>query len=235
MQKSEIWVDEAAHLLHIDGRAFPCDRDIEALALWKGHALLLSSDTDCLSLWDADGLIRTARVGVYPQDAAVQGDLAWVCGGADGRLYALELPGLLTAAELPLPGMAERLCLREGAAWVLTLLPEQEACTALLRVDLANSQSVEIARFAGLPGALAADDDGLWIGVSELVMHRPFTAGRADLTIEGFGLPRHIRVEQDAVWVVDPLEGLTARIVKTPAAAVEVLRESGTDGRRFSR
>ena len=235
MQQSEIWVDEAAHLLHIGGRAFPCDRDLEALALWKGHALLLSSDTDCLSLWDADGLIRTARVGVYPQDAAVQGDLAWVCGGADGRLYALELPGLHTAAEIPLPGMAERLCLRKGVAWVLTLLPEPEAYTALLRVDLASVQPVEMDRFAGLPGALAADGDGLWIGVSEVLMHRPFTADRADLTIEGFGLPRHIRVEEDAVWVSDPLEGLTARIVKTPQAAVEVLHRGGTEGRIFSR
>ena len=235
MQQSEIWVDEAAHLLHIGDRTFPCDRDIEALALWKGHALLLSSDTDCLSLWDADGLIRTARVGVYPQDAAVQGDLAWVCGGADGRLYALELPGLHAAAEIPLPGMAERLCLREGVAWVLTLLPEQEACAALLRVDLARAQSVEIARFAGLPGALAADEDGLWIGVSEVLMHRPFTADRADLTIEGFGLPRHIRVEEDAVWVSDPLEGLTARIVKAPRTAIEVLRRGETESRIFSR
>ena len=94
MQHAFFRVDNAAHLLHFGGRAFPCDREIVAARPWQGHALLLSADTDCLSLWDADGLIRTARVGVYPQDMALSAEAAWVCGGADGKLHVLTLPTL---------------------------------------------------------------------------------------------------------------------------------------------
>lgn len=200
------YVDNAAHRLYHAGRSFPCDREIEALALWHGHALLLSSDTDCLSLWDGDGLIRTARVGVYPQDMSVSDDTAYICGGADGRLHLLHLPDLSESAEYSLPGMPERVHVRAASAWVLTLLPEQEVCTALLQLDLSAGHSLEITRFAGIPGALTADDTGLWIGVSEQVLHLPYGTAKADMVVEGIGLARRILVENTGVWVEDSLE-----------------------------
>lgn len=167
MWQSDIRVDNETHLLHFAGHTFPCDRDVEAVQRWKEHALLLSSDTDCLSLWDEDGLVRLARVGVYPQDVAVSGDTAVVCGGADGRLHLLTLPDLFETAEHPLPGMPERICLQEDAAWVLTLMPEPEVHTMLLMVDLSTGHWTELRRFGGVPETITADEGGLWVVVSE--------------------------------------------------------------------
>lgn len=230
MQNADWWVDNAAHLLHHDGRAFPCDRDVEAMAVWNGHALLLSSDTDCLSIWDGEGLIRTARVGVYPQDVAVQGDTACVCGGADGRLHLLHLPELTETADFPLPGMPERVCILGESAYVMTLLADIEVETALMTLSLRTGEHVELARFAGLPGAICADESGLWVGVSEMVCHLPKEAGEPDLVIEGFGLVRHIDVQANGALVTDPVEGLIARI--TPNG-VTVLQRGDTGQNLF--
>ena len=170
MGESAWRVDNEAHLLHFGGRTFRCDRDIEASAGWKGHVLLLSSDTDCLSLWDGEGMIRTTRVGVYPQDVAVQGDAAYVCGGADGKLHVLSLPDLHTTAEFALPGMPERLCLWGSAAYVLTLLVEPDVHTVLLSVELDTGCWRDIARFEGIPEGVVADGSGLWVMLNEGVV-----------------------------------------------------------------
>lgn len=207
MRESGWWVDNAAHELHHGGCVFPCDRDVEAIAFWSGHALLLSSDTDCLSLWDTEGLVRTARVGVYPQDMAVLGDRALVCGGADGRIHLLDLPGLHHRASFPLPGMPERIALHDGRAYILTLLPEYEIQTALMSLDPAAPQAREITRFPGIPGALAADATGLWAAVSEMLAHIPYGASDADVVLRGFGLIQRIDVQADGIRLSDPLEG----------------------------
>lgn len=201
------WVDNGAHVLHLGGSCWPCDRDVEAVQVWRGQALLLSSDTDCLSLWDREGLVRTARVGVYPQDMAVQGELACVCGGADGRLHLLSLPELLPLADFTLPGMPERVCLQGDVAHVLALLTDPEVQTLLLTVGLAAGEYREIGRFPGLPGAITADDTGLWIGVSELVLHLPKGCDAPDMVVEGIGLARRIETETEGITVTDALNG----------------------------
>ena len=173
MGKSAWRVDNEKHLLHVGGRAFRCDRDVEALRRWKNHALLLSSDTDCLSLWDEEGLIRTARVGVYPQDVAVAEDTAVICGGADGMLHLLSLPDLFETAAYPAPGMPERLCLRGGSAYVLSLMPEPEVHTMLLAMELASGAWRELRRLAGIPEAITADETGLWTATSEGALRLP--------------------------------------------------------------
>ena len=174
MWQTDLRVDNDTHVLHFRGHDFPCDRDVEAVQHWEGHALLLSSDTDCLSLWDEEGLIRTARVGVYPQDVAVSGNTAVVCGGADGRLHLLSLPDLFETAAYPVPGMPERLCLRGDKALVLTLLPEPEVHTMLLTLDLVTGKWMELRRFSGIPEAITADERCLWVAVSEGAVRLPF-------------------------------------------------------------
>ncbi len=223
MQDLDLWVDNAAHSLHHGGRVFPCDRDIEALASWKGHALLLSSDTDCLSLWDSEGLIRTIRVGVYPQDMAVQDDTVCICGGADGRLHLLKLPDLHPSAEYPLPGMPERISIQGQSAYLLTLLAEHEVQTALLELELPTGRYRELARFPGLPGAICATEYGLWVAVSEMLMHLSPDAAQVHTVIEGFSLIRRLDAQGNAVLATDPLEGLCARVTKAPRPSVEVL------------
>ena len=163
--KREWWVDDAAHLLHFCGQVFPCDRDVEAALSWRGHALLLSSDTDSLSLWDSEGLVRLTRVGVYPQDMALRDDTAVVCGGADGKLHLLTLPDLHEAAAYPLPGMPERVCIHQGAAYVLTLLTEPEVHTMLLTLPPDGSQWTALERFAGIPDGLCVVNGAIQVSL----------------------------------------------------------------------
>ena len=216
-------VDNAAHLLLHAGRILPCDRDVEALRPWQGHALLLSSDTDCLSLWDGDGLVRTARVGVYPQDLALQGDIAAVCGGADGRLHLLALPELLPIADYTLPGMPERISIRGAFAFVLTLQADPEPQTALLRLELRTGCYKELMRFPGLPGAICAAERGIWVGVSEMLACLSPDAARTLAIIEGFGLIRHLDARGSAVLLTDPLEGICAMAAQPPRPTIEVV------------
>lgn len=221
MQHGDVYADNAAHLVHMGGGCFPCDRDVESLTRWKGHMLLLSSDTDCLSLWDAEGPLRTARVGVYPQDAAVAADTAFVCGGVDGRVHLLSLPDLMELAAYPVPGMPERICVQDDMVYLLTLLPEPEVHTALLRLDVQSGAQEELARFAGIPGAIAADDGGLWLGLSGLVLRQPWQG--ETLTFEGFGLPRQIIAEEGRALIADPVQGFVAEAAEKPRPAVHVL------------
>ncbi len=216
-------VDNAAHLLLHAGRIHPCDRDIEALLPWHGHALLLSSDTDCLSLWDGEGLMRTTRVGVYPQDMALQGDIAVICGGADGKVHLISLPELQVLAAHPLPGLPERISIRGHTAYLLTLLTEHEPQTALLRLELPTGRHQELARFSGLPGAICATETGLWVAVSELLMHLSLDSARTDTVIEGFSLIRRLDAQGNAILATDPLEGICALVTKSPQPSVEVL------------
>lgn len=205
MLEPDWWVDHAAHELHCGRSTFPCDRDVEAMAVWAGHALLLSSDTDCLSLWDGDGIIRTVRVGVYPQDMAVAGDCVAVCGGADGRIHLLDLPGLHHRMSLPLPGMPERIALQGDIAHVLALLTEPDTHTLLISADVNRGSWHQRLTLPGIPGALATDDAGLWIGVSGQVLHLPHESHVPDLVCEGFELPGHIEVQEEGVIVTDAL------------------------------
>lgn len=221
MRHGDVYADNAAHLVHMGGVCFPCDREIEAIAAWQGHTLLLSSDTDCLSLWDGEGAIRTARVGVYPQDAAVSADTAFVCGGADGRVHLLSLPDLTEQAAYSVPGMSERLCVQDGAVYLLTLLPEPEIHTALLRLDVQSGAKEELAQFAGIPGAIATDSGGLWLGLSGRVLRQPWQG--AEVLFEGFGLPRQIIAEEGHALIADPVQGFVAAATEKPRPAVHVL------------
>ena len=213
---NDTWVDNAAHRLHHGGHSFPCDREIEALCRWQELTLLLSSDTDCLSLWDTDGPVRTARVGVYPQDMVVEGDRAWVCGGADGMLHVLTLPGLYPLFAIPLPGMPERIALHGQTAYVLSLLTEPAVHTALFEVDLPRQTARPIAVYGGLPGAICAMDSGLWVAAGEGLMRLPRADASAAMTIEGFGLIRRLLPHEDGVIAIDPLEERAAWISDLP-------------------
>lgn len=212
MLEPEWRVDHSAHELHYKGRVFPCDRDIEAIEIWEDYALLLSSDTDCLSLWGADGLVRIARVGVYPQAMALRGNQVLVCGGADCRLHQLALPSLQHDFSLLLPGMPERIALGKDAAHVLLFLAEPEPYTQLVSiVPGACTYQLQL-RLPGIPGAIAADSTGLWVGVSEQVLHIPENAAAPDITIEGIGLAGHIEIVPGGILVMDALTERSIRI-----------------------
>ena len=163
----QLWVDDAAHMLHFNGQAFPCGRDVEAVLAWQEYALTLSSDTDSLSLWDSEGLVRLTKVGVYPQDMALLENQAAVCGGADGKIHIINLPELAETAVYAVPGMPERICVTKESAYILTLLTEPDVHTRLLRLQPADGTWADLLSLPGIPEAIAADQSGLWIAVSE--------------------------------------------------------------------
>lgn len=212
MEKSGWWIDRAANELHCGEHTFACSRDIEAMAVWGEHALLLSSDTDCLSLWDAGGLVRLTRVGVYPQDMAVWDGTAVVCGGCDGRLHLLELPGLHHRGELLLPGMPERIAVSGSTAHVLSLQTEPEVYTALQRVGLPDGPVHTALRLPGIPGAIATDGTGVWAGVSGRIVHLPAGSPAPDITIEGFELPERIVWQRGNLIITDALTERTVHL-----------------------
>ena len=216
MQESGWWVDRAGHTLHHGSSVFPCDREIEAFAAWKEHALLLSSDTDCLSLWDRDGLVRLTRVGVYPQDMAITGDMAIICGGADCCLHLLGLPDLMPCGDISLPGMPERIALQNGTAHVLTLLTEPEIHTRLICIELPTGKTSTRLTLTGIPGAIAADADGLWLGVSGQVLHLAFGATQPDIVVEGIEMPEHIDMYPDGIIVTDALSSRSIWVRRDP-------------------
>ncbi|MBR4081974.1 MAG: hypothetical protein IKK21_09350 [Clostridia bacterium] len=214
MADSIWWVDRTRHELHHGDSIFPCDRGIEAFAVWQEQALLLSSETDCLSLWDQDGLVRLTRVGVYPQDMAVADDVAVVCGGADCKLHLLELPGLYPRTSFLLPGMPERIALQDASAHILALVTEPEIHTQLLLAELHTGRLHTQMKLPGIPGAIAADADGLWLGVSGQVMHLRRGTIRPDVTVEGIEMPERIDVCPGGIVVADALSARSIRVLR---------------------
>lgn len=218
-------VDNDAHLLWYSGILLPCAREIEALCLWQGYALVLSGDTDCLSIADPDGWLVAARTGMYPQDMCLLPDEVLICGGADGLIHRLTLPGLYSVCTYPLPGMPMRIHASENAAHVLCTAGDDELHTLLCRIDLASGECGEIARLPGIPGAIRSDGSGgVWAAATEQLYHIPKGACEPDAVIDGFGLIRHIDMLGNNLMVSDPIEGLCAWIKQERRPQIVVLR-----------
>lgn len=216
-------VNNSAHELWHAGQVLTCDRDIEVLRLWKEYALLLSSGTDCLSAASSEGWCVTAKAGLYPQDLWIEDDLALVCGGLDGRLKLLSLPELYLLEEYPVPGLPERVCVYDGAVYLLSFLPEEPVETALLRLELQRRVCEEIVRLSGLPGAICPGDRGIWAAVGNELYHYPLGMPVADVCFEGFGMIRHMNVQGENVLVTDPLAGICAMAVQGKEPTLHVL------------
>lgn len=216
-------VDNAAHMLWHAGRILPCDRDVEALRLWKEYALLLSSDTDCLSAALPDGWCVTAKSGLYPQDLWIEGDEALVCGGMDGRLKRMSLPELYMLEEYPVPGLPERVCVCDGEAYVLSLLPEEPVRSAFVLLNLNTGKSEEITRLSGLPGALCPGGEGVWAAAGNSLYYYPKGASMPETSFEGFGLIRHLEARANSVLLTDTLEGICAMAVQRGEPSLHVL------------
>lgn len=216
-------VDNAAHLLW-HGQALPCPRDVEALALWQGYTLILSSDTDSLSIADRDNWLVTARVGICPQDMCLLEDSVLVCGGADGHVHRLSLPDLCLLQSYPVPGMAQRISAGDDAAHVLSAAGDEDMHTLLGRLDLRNGTYTEVARLPGIPGAVRGDGNGgLWAAATDRLCHFPAASTQPDAAFRGFGLIRHIDVQGNAALLTDPVAGLCVSVTRPPKPAIHVL------------
>lgn len=224
-------VDNAAHLLWHQGALLPCPREVTALHLWQQYALVLSSDTGCLSIADRDGWLVTAPVGADPQGMCLRDDEALVCGGADGLIYHLSLPELHTLHRDPTPGIPEQISAAREAAYILCTEEDAPLHTSLCRLEFVSGAFHTLARLPGLPGAVhAAPDGSVWVSTSERLYRFLDSAREADLVVEGFALAEHIALQDHDVMVTDPSAGLCVAISQQPDPAVTVLYRGQVGG-----
>lgn len=217
-------VDNAAHLLWHAGQLLPCPHDVEALLLWQGNALVLSSNTDCISIADDAGWRVTARAGMYPQGMCLHSGDVLICGGADGLVHRLTLPELLPVCTYALPGMVQRIHAAGDTAHVLSLTSEEPLQTLLCRLDLTTGRARAVARLPGIPGAVCTDGrGGAWVGATEHLYH--FQAGSAfpDQVYPGLGLPTHLALQDTALLATDPIAECCLQLTLYPEPRAAVL------------
>lgn len=200
-------VDNGSRLMWMRGTLTPIDSGVEALLPWRGMAVTLSGETDCLTLLrpGQPSPLMTLPVGVYPQDACLMPDglHAAVCGGADGTLRLVRLTDFTQAGSLRLPGQPQRITAGAAALHVLCLTGEHDLCTLLLRLPLHSLRPEPLLTLPGLPGAVCACRDGVWTASSEtLLLLKRGTCRR----IPGeFGLIRRMDVRGDRLLASDPV------------------------------
>lgn len=193
------------------GRVTAIDRGAETLMMDGGAALVLSGETDCLSLLDiySGQLLITAPVGMYPQQMCLAGPkLVAVCGGADGMLHLIRVRDLHTVGSLRLPGFPQRVALSGGRLYVLCAMYD-EALHCLLYSISSMGRISYVLWLPGLAGALCGDGmGGLWAASSETLIHLTAGAARIDKRIEGTGLIRYMACSRRHLLTSDPVLGL---------------------------
>lgn len=101
--------DSVNRLLYRQGRASTLPPGVEVLRCWRNQLLTLSSETNCLTLYDAhDYPLVTSPAGIRPCDCAVVDCQVIVCGCEDGCLHIFSLPDLREIAAYPVPGCPMR-------------------------------------------------------------------------------------------------------------------------------
>lgn len=203
-------VDNSEHLLWMEDQLFSVDSGIEGMLLWQGQPLLLSGDTDCLTLLDpaSGNPLFLAPAGVYPQDLCLlPGNAAAVCGGGSGSVLLFSLPELRLLRTLRVPGSAQRIACLGKWLYVLCTTEDDGLRTLLCRVDPHTGRCEPLTALPGLPGALYIDPRGLWVAVSETLYR--FTPGerKPSFHLDGLGLVRHITGRQGLLLLSDQLLG----------------------------
>lgn len=203
-------VDNTEHLLWNGRRLIAVDGGIEALLCWRGHILTLSGETDSLTLLDGSTgqPVTLAPAGVYPQDMCLlpDGNVAAVCGGADGFIRLIALPALRTLQQYRVPGFASRLMFQQGALYVLCTVEDGSLRCLIGRLPLRTGRYEALAVLPGLPGAIASDaHGGFYAAAGEGLYHFPAGAAHPDSTAGGFGLIARIQADDRTVFLCDPV------------------------------
>lgn len=203
--------DDISHQLWLGEHVWPIETGLEALALWHGRCLMLSGDTDCLTLLDADTgqPIIVTPVGVYPQDLCLleERGLLAVAGGSDGTLRLLSLDELHEVHTATLPGAVQRVAAEHAGGLLVLCLTEDDGLQCLLcRLQLFSLQYEVIARLPGLPGAVQTDGrGGIWAAASEYLYHFAPREKTADIVLPHVGLIRSILPGAGGWLVTDPV------------------------------
>lgn len=214
-------IDEERHALWTGRQVMSVDSGIEAALFWRDCLLLLSGDTDCLTLMDLQGGMRllTTRAGVYPQDMCLLpgGRLAAVCGGAEGTLRIIRVPELTLERVLHLPGSVQRVACAADGLLVLCAQEDDGLRCLMGRVPFGGGFE-PLGTLPGLPGAVHVDGGGRWWAASSETLCR--VDGGVPQSVAGdFGLIRHMDSRGGALLTADPVLGLLC-VVKNGAARI---------------
>lgn len=139
--------DSVNRLLYRQGRASTLPPGVEVLRCWRNQLLTLSSETNCLTLYDAhDYPLVTSPAGIRPCDCVVVDCQVIVCGCEDGCLHIFSLPDLREIAAYPVPGCP----MRVAAGWRSAHLPvaaepRSAAKTLLFRLCLTSGDFAPVA------------------------------------------------------------------------------------------
>ena len=203
-------LDNTEHLLCLNDSLMNVDPGAECLLLWQDRPLVLSGETNAVTLLDPTSgtPLFLAPAGLYPQDMCfLPDDILAVCGGHAGTVLLLHLPELQPLAQIPLPGLPQRLTHQGRWLYVLCATEEFLPQSLLCRVNLRNAQTEVLQTFPGLPGALYADGRSLWICAGEGLYRLRPGERHAHRRLSGLGLVRHIAGKGRDLLLSDPVQG----------------------------
>ena len=202
-------VDNAQRLCAWGTRTFPCAPDVTDAACWRGCPLLLSGESDSITLHAPDGMpLWTAPAGFAPRQLCLLpgGRCAAVACGLAGEVRLLRLPALTLLHACPVPGAACCLCWHQGALYAACVAGEGEIRGLLCRVPF-HAPAEVLAAVPGLPGALLSLPSGaLLLGATERIYRFEGQPLRLTTVQAGFGLPRRMLVIQERLLVADPVQ-----------------------------
>ena len=217
--------DSHSRQLYRQGRISVLPPGVEVLRYWRNQLLTLSSETNCLTLYDAhDYPLVTSPTGIRPCDCAVVGRQAVVCGCEDGCLHVFSLPDLQEIAAYPVPGCPMRIAADGGMLTCLSLLCPDPPQTLLFRLGLPSGDFAPVALLPGWCGTVTiADDRTIWAGVGEQLLHFPLDSVVPDVRMDGFGLITSLSCQQSQLLIGDPWAGRCLLMDATPPYALHPL------------
>lgn len=207
--QGRLLVDNAARQCSFAGRVFPCAPEITDALCWQGQPLLLSGESDSVTLHSREGTpLLTAPAGFAPRALCLlpHGALLAVAGGLSGEVLMLRLPALTLAQTLAAPGAP--LCLAVSGRWLFAACAVGDAVMhcLLCRYSLATGRLETGPLFPGLPGALTAAPWGeIYLGCTEGLYRLSARTLRVLASRTEAGLPRRILCEDGAVVSADPV------------------------------
>ena len=196
--------DSVNRLLYRQGRVSTLPPGVEVLRCWRNQLLTLSSETNCLTLYDAhDYPLVTSPAGIRP-----------CC------LHIFSLPDLREIAAYPVPGCPMRVNADGGVLTCLSLLSPDPPQTLLFRLCLTSGDFAPVALLPGWCGAVTiAADHTIWAGVGEQLLHFPLDSVVPDVQLGEFGLIRFLSCQQSKLLISDPWAGRCLLMDTTPPYA----------------
>lgn len=207
-------IDNTQQLLWLGDQLFPVDPGVEKLLMWRDHPLVLSGETNALTLLDpATGTpLFLAPAGIYPQDMCFLSERTIaVGGGEDAMVHILRLPELSCEKSLVMSGAVQRIVCHNQWLYVLCEVIGELRCL-LYRVHPASMRYELLLELPGPSGALHYGHQGIWVAAGEYLCQLRSEDHHLLQQRRGFGWIRFIAGWQGALLLSDAAQGILYRL-----------------------